>query len=129
MACRLDDSIPNTVYFTEIYPETKLMKNYPLSLTSLVLASLLSASFSANAVDVETQQYNVNSAQKIVDKAKAILDEANGRVHHQNQRIAQEQIVLKNLQKDQAAAKANYDKARAELETYQRALDEAWNKK
>lgn len=103
------------------------MKNSAYSLIPLALATLLSASFSAHAVDVETQQFNVNSAQKIVDKAKSALDEADARVNRQNQRIAQEQTVLNHLQKEQAAAKANYDKAQEDLTTYQQALDEAWN--
>lgn len=105
------------------------MKNLSHFLTSLMLASLLAIPVSASAVDAETQQYNVNAAQKVVDKAKAALDEADGRVNRQNQRIAQEQVVLKNLQQEQAAAKAKYDKAQEELAAYQQALDEAWKNK
>jgi septal ring factor EnvC (AmiA/AmiB activator) len=105
------------------------MKNRLYPLTTLVLTALLSTTFPARAVDVETQQYNVNAAQKGVDEAKAELDEASQRVKHQNQRIAQEQAVLKDLQKKQDAAKANYNKAKAELETHQKALDDAWKQK
>lgn len=102
------------------------MKQNNCTLTAIMLIVGLTAALPVRAVDVETQQYNVNAAQKIVDKAQVKLDEATERVKRQNQRIAQEQAILKDLQKKQAATQTEYDQAKADLDVQQKALDEAW---
>lgn len=96
-------------------------------LSALLLALVFCTS--ALARDVETQQYNVGVAQETLNKAQADLDAASEKVKLQKQRIAQEQAILKDLQKQQEAAKQEHNKAKANLDKQQKALDEAWKHK
>lgn len=95
----------------------------------LLLLTLFTLNTSALARDVETQQYNVGVAQESLNKTQADLDAANEKVKLQKQRIAQEQAILRDLQKQQEAAKQEHNKAKANLDKQQKALDEAWKHK
>lgn len=96
---------------------------------SLISLAFFVMSTPALARDVETQQYNVGVAQDTLNKAQADLDAASEKVKLQKQRIAQEQAILKDLQKQQEAAKQEHHKAKANLDKQQKALDEAWKRK
>jgi len=82
----------------------------------------------ALARDVSNEQYVVTAAQKNYDNAKAAYDASTVMVNDQKQRVAQDQAILKERQKEQAAAKAQLAKAQALLEKRQKELNSAWNK-
>lgn len=93
---------------------------------SLLFMSLL-LPVSVQARDVSNEQYVVTEAKKSYDQAKSNYDAATVLVNEQKQRIAQDQAVLKEKQKKQAAAKIKLAKAQALLDKRQKELNAAWD--
>lgn len=94
----------------------------------LFLLFSLGAAQTTLARDVSNEQYVVTAAQKNYDNAKAAYDASTVMVSDQKQRIAQDQAILKERQKEQAVAKAQLIKAQALLEKRQKELNSAWNR-
>lgn len=103
---------------------THNIKKLPL----LFLLFVLTSTHIALARDVSNEQYVVTAAQKNYDHAKAAYDASTVMVNDQKQRVAQDQAILKDRQKEQAVAKAQLTKAQALLEKRKKELHSAWNK-
>lgn len=99
-----------------------------IKLHLLFLLLGLGASQTTLARDVSNEQYVVTAAQKNYDNAKAAYDASTDMLNDQKQRVAQDQAILKERQKEQATAKAQLTKAQALLEKRQKELNSAWNK-
>lgn len=96
---------------------------------SIALFSLISLSSTlVLARDVATEQFVVTAAQKDYDNAKSDYDAATVMVNDHKKRIAQDQVILKERQNKQLAAKAKLVKAQALLNKRQNELNNAWNK-
>lgn len=94
----------------------------------ILLLCLMASSLPAFARDVSNEQYVVTEAQKEYDNAKADYDTTSVMVNDQKRRVEQDQLLLKEREMTQAAAKAKLVKAQALLENRQKELNQAWNK-
>lgn len=106
--------------------DISFMKNTLRLLCSLLLALLISVPVLAN--ELTDRQYSVTEAQKIYDLEKTRYEDATVLVNEQKQRIAEDQALLKEREKKQAAAKAGMVKAKAKLDSENRQLNKAWGK-
>ncbi len=80
------------------------------------------------ADELTDRQYSVTQAQKQYDLEKTRYDDATQLVNEQKQRVAQDQALLKERQKRQAAAKAKMLEARKKLDMENSRLKKSWNK-
>lgn len=103
-----------------------MSRNAMKTIVPAVLLGLLCA-HPAMSRDVGVEQYNVSAAEHEYEEAQTGLEDVNARVRAQEKRIADEQARLKELQKEQVAARARVAKARNDLEQKQKALDRAWS--
>jgi septal ring factor EnvC (AmiA/AmiB activator) len=81
------------------------------------------------ARDVATEQYAVSAAQHEYADAKSNYDALSQQLASQQKVVAREQARLKELQKEQAGAKASMAKAKTKLDQQEKTLDRAWNAK
>ena len=80
----------------------------------------------AGARDATTEQFNVTAAEESLSAAKSDLDRLNEQIRAQKKLVQQEQARLRELQKQQGAAKKRYDMAKAHLAEQKKNLDQAW---
>ena len=106
--------------------DISFMKHTLRLLCSLLLALLISVPALSN--ELTDRQYSVTEAQKIYDLEKTRYEDATVLVNEQKQRIAEDQALLKEREKKQAAAKAGMVKAKAKLDSENRQLKKAWGK-
>ncbi|MGZ8982470.1 MAG: hypothetical protein ACXW11_00780 [Methylotenera sp.] len=104
-----------------------MINNKPKQLLALLLLGLISSA-PVLARDVSNEQYAVTTVQKEYDQAKADYDAATVLVNDQKRRVAQDQALLNELQKKQAAAEAKLVKTTASLDKRKAELNSAWNK-
>lgn len=79
------------------------------------------------ARDVATEQYNASVARKHFLETRSEYEAIVERAEQQAARVAQEQARLDELRKQQKAAKARMDEAKAKLKQRELALEKAWN--
>lgn len=94
----------------------------------MTLFCFITLSSPVMAQDVSTEQYVFTTAQKDYELAKADYDAATVMVTEQEQRIAQDEAILKERLTKQATAKQNLEKAQELLDKRQQELNRAWNK-
>ncbi len=104
------------------------MPNINLRNTIIYLLLSLSVSTYVSANELTDRQYSMSAAQKKYDLEKARYDDATVLVNDQQQRVAQDQALLKERQQQQAAAKISMAKAKAQLDQEKKQLQKVWNK-
>ncbi len=101
------------------------MQNSTLKLVSILVG--LAFALPSMAKDVAVEQYNVRAAQNSYDAAQSDYEAASQLVKDQQQKIAKENALLKELLKKQSLAKEQLAKEKIQLDRQQQALDKAWN--
>lgn len=86
-------------------------------------------SLPAIADELTDRQYSVTQAQKKYDLERARYDAATVLVNEQQQRVAEDQALLKDRRNKQSAAKAAMAKAKANLDSENRQLQQVWSKR
>ena len=94
----------------------------------VVILLLGCSAFPVLADELTDRQYSATQAQKQYDLEKTRYDDATQLVHEQQQRVAQDQALLKERQQKQAAAKAKMLEAKKKLDQENSRLKKIWNK-
>jgi dsDNA-specific endonuclease/ATPase MutS2 len=81
------------------------------------------------ARDIGNEQRAASSARDEYNQAKSDVADNGQSISAQEKRVADEQARLKQLQDNQAAANARLEKAKADLETKEKALEKAWEER
>jgi chromosome segregation ATPase len=91
----------------------------------------LSVAISSNALarDIGNEQRAASVARVEYNQAKSDVADNSQSINAQEKRLADEQARLKQLQDNQEAANTRLEKARADLETKEKALEKAWEER
>ena len=91
----------------------------------LLLVSLCFPSW-AGARDASTEQFNVTAAEESLGAAKSDLERLNELVIAQKKLLHEEQARLRELQKQQSAARKRYAVAKSHLAEQKKNLSQSW---
>ena len=94
----------------------------PFSLIALSVA----ISSTALARDIGVEQRAASAARDEYNQAKSDAADNTQKISAQEKRVADEQARLKQLQDNQTAANARLEKAKADLEVKEKALEQVW---
>ena len=83
----------------------------------------------AFARDIGTEQRAASSARDAYNQAKSDVANNAQTIKAQEKRVVDEQTRLKQLQDDQAAGNTRLEKANANLESKEKALEKAWEER
>lgn len=95
---------------------------------SMVALLLVFTALPVFADKLTDRQYSVTQAQKQYEIEKARYDDVTQLVNEQKQRVAQDQALLKERQKKQAAARTKMLAAKKKLDQENSRLKQVWNK-
>lgn len=95
----------------------------------LFFAFSVAISSTALARDIGAEQRAASAARDEYNQAKSDTADNTQKISTQQKRVADEQARLKQLQDNQTAANARLDKAKADLEAKEKALEKAWDER
>ena len=95
----------------------------------LLIALSVATSSTALARDIGVEQRAASAARDEYNQAKSDAADNVQKISAQEKRVADEQARLKQLQDNQTAANARLDKAKADLEAKEKALEKAWDER
>ena len=81
------------------------------------------------ARNISEEQRATSAARDAYNQAKSDTADNTQKISTQQKRVADEQARLKQLQDNQTAANARLDKAKADLEAKEKALEKAWDER
>ena len=92
----------------------------------LLIALSVGISSTALARDIGVEQRAASAARDEYNQAKSDAADNVQKISAQEKRVADEQARLKQLQDNQTAANARLEKAKADLEVKEKALEQVW---
>ena len=92
----------------------------------LLIALSVGISSTALARDIGVEQRAASAARDEYNQAKSDAADNTQKISAQEKRVADEQARLKQLQDNQTAANARLEKAKADLEVKEKALEQVW---
>ena len=95
----------------------------------LLIALSVAISSTALARDIGVEQRAASAARDEYNQAKSDAADNVQKISAQEKRVADEQVRLKQLQDNQTAANARLEKAKADLEAKEKALEQVWGER
>ena len=106
-----------------------LQQTFKQFIRFLLFGLSVAISSTALARDIGLEQRAASAARDVYNQAKSDAVDNVQKISTQEKRVADEQARLKQLQDNQTAANARLDKAKADLEAKEKALEKAWDER